>query len=293
MSVYDINGVELVNVYDKSGVELEQAYDIDGNPLMSIEPTQLKVMTYNVGGWYIGSGTNVPTSEKEAYYELQTGMIEDNDPDILFINEYLAQFCEDGTSALTMLQGLFPYVVTKTSGVYYGRAICSKYPLSNFTQHNFTAGTTSYYYDTANITIKGETITLVVLHLMVNPESSRYLQAQELCEFLKTLNAFIACGDYNTGISPDNGTDNTSSVNYEHYIKLFTDEGFHTVNCANNGFMVTCNDGVDGTGTDWVIDNIITSSDITVLSAYVDTTKLTDSISGKIDHMPLIATLQL
>ena len=107
------------NVY---GREIGAAYSVDG---MQIYPPvfNLKVMSYNVGGWYKGSGTNVPTAQKEQYLALQTGMIEDNDPDVLVIQEYLANFAADGTSALSLLQGLFPYVHVKTSGTYFGRAI--------------------------------------------------------------------------------------------------------------------------------------------------------------------------
>ena len=288
MSIFSLDGTQIDAAYDLDGEPLDSAYDYTGGVVWS---DSLKVMTYNVGGWYTGSGSNVPAAKKDQYYALQTGMIEDADPDILFINEYLAQFSADGTSALTMLQSLFPYVEAKTSGTYFGRAICSKYPITNYTQHSFTTGTTTYYYDSANVTINGKGITLVVLHLMVNPEADRYLQAQELLAYLLTLDSFIAAGDYNTGISPDYGTDNTESTPYQHYIKLFTDEGFHVANGGDFGFFVTCNDGVDGAGTDWDIDNIITSSDITITSAHVDTTKLTDGLQDKTDHMPLIATV--
>lgn len=296
MSIYDSAGSQIYSAYNKNGVGLQVAYGADGSEVFSGEPTpktSLKVMTYNVGGWYIGSGSNVPAAEKDVYYALQTGMIRGNDPDVLFINEYQANFSADGTSALTMLQSLFPYVVAKTGGPYHGRAICSKFPISNYTQHNFSSGNQSCYYDTAKITVDGKKISLVVTHLTPNPASDQHLQIQELADYLKTLNSFIAAGDYNTGISPTNNTDNVGSTQYQYSIKTFTDNGFHTANCGDFGFLVTCNDGVDGSGANWDIDNIITSADIDILSASVDTTKLTDSISGKIDHMPLIAELAI
>ena len=290
--IYDITGNALASAYDIDGQSLSEAYDIDGNEVWSSTPI-LKVMTYNVGQWYIGDGNIVPTAKDSEYYNLQNGIIQRADADILFINEYRDSFSSTRT-AQSLLSQYFPYIEARngTSG-YMGRAICSKYPLSNYTTHNFTSGTTTYYYDSANITVNGKNITLVVLHLMVNPEADRYLQAQELCNYLKTLDTFIAGGDYNTGMSPDYGTDNNESTAYAHYVKLFTDEGFHTANFGSSGFLVTCNDGVDGSGIDWDIDNIITSADINILSAYVDTAKLTDGIHEKTDHMPLIATVQI
>lgn len=252
----------------------------------------MKVMTYNVGQWYIGNGSNVPSTLDEDFYNLQNGIIERADADILFINEYRDPFSSAGRTAKSVLSPYFPYIEArnKSSG-YMGRAICSKYPLSNYITHNFTKGSASYYYDSAEITVGGKTVTLVVLHLMVNPEANRYLQAQELCDYLKTLDSFIAGGDYNTGISPDYGSDNVNSTAYAHYVKLFTDEGFHSANYNTDGFLITCNDGVDGTGENWMIDNIITSSDISILSAYVDDAKLQDKMGVKTDHMPLIADL--
>lgn len=292
MSIYNINGEALVNAYSIDGINLQYAYNIEGQQVFPSETT-LRVMTYNVGQWYIGDGNIVPSAKDSEYYNLQNGMIQRANADILFINEYRNNISSSRT-AESMLSQYFPYIKTKNgSSGYTGRAICSKYPLSNYTVRNFVNGNTGNYYDSAQITVNGKTITLCVVHLMVTSEPDRYLQAQELCSFLNTQDTFIAGGDYNTGMSSDRGNDNTESTAYEHFVKLFTDEGYHTANFDQFGFMTTCNDGVDGAGTDWDLDNIITSADINILSAYVDTTKLTDEIHDKTDHMPLIATLQI
>lgn len=294
MSVYGKTGNPLQSVFTIGGQLLTASFAKDGTQVFPDEPQpseSIKVMTYNVGQWYIGTATNVPADKDAEYYTLQNGMIATANPDILFLCEYFDQFSKTGRTAASMLDQYFPYRVNYGGGSgYMGRAICSKYPLSNYTRHNFTAGNTQYYYDSAEVTIDGQTITLVVLHLMTNPESSRYLQAQELLAYLKTLGTFIAAGDYNTGISPDYGSDNTESAVYAHYIKLFTDEGFHVANCGDFGFLTTC---IDGSDYRWDIDNIITSADIVITSAHVDTTKQTDSIADKIDHMPLIAELNI
>ena len=286
MGIYNISGQEILSAYDKDGSTLLNAYDKNG-VVVYTAGTRIKVTTYNVGQWYIGNNSNVPADKDEQFYELQNGILQRADADILFINEYRTPFSASGRTALSVISPYFPYIETRneTSG-YMGRAICSKYSLSNYTVHTFTSGTSGYYYDSAEIEINGKQITLVVLHMMTNPEESRYLQAQELLAYLKTLDTFIAGGDYNTGISPNNGTDNVNSTPYAHYVKLFTDEGFHISN-FNPTFLTTCNDGVNGTGTNWMIDNIITSADITSLSAYVDTAKLSANLGVKTDHMPL------
>lgn len=297
MSIYDSAGSQIYSAYNKNGVGLQVAYGADGSEVFSGEPTpktSLKVMTYNVGGWYIGSGTNVPADEDAQYYALQNGMIQRANADVLFLCEYWDTFSKTGRTALSMLSQYYPYIEARGgSGGYFGRAICSKYPIASYTTHNFSSGNQSYYYDTAKITVDGKKVSLVVTHLTPNPASDQHLQIQELADYLKTLNSFVAAGDYNSGISPTNNTDNVESTQYQYSIKTFTDNGFHTANCGDFGFLVTCNDGVDGSGANWDIDNIITSADIDILSASVDTTKLTDSISGKIDHMPLIAELAI
>ena len=57
MSIYDINGLELSAAFKKTGDALNGAFSIDGT---QVYKKSLRIMQYNVGGWYDGSGTNVP-----------------------------------------------------------------------------------------------------------------------------------------------------------------------------------------------------------------------------------------
>jgi endonuclease/exonuclease/phosphatase family metal-dependent hydrolase len=284
--IYNKNGNVLLNAYDKVGSGLSVAYDKTGNVVFSSEPNQLKIMEYNVGQWYIGDGNAVPTAKKEAYYNLQTGIIEDNDPDILLINEYYGNFCTDGTSALTILQSLFEFVHVVTSGTYYGRAICSKYPISNYTQRLFT-GESKRYYDTCTITINSIPVTVCVTHFDPNSLAKREAEVAELISYLEQQTRFICCGDYNTLDCKD-----TSGADYTAIIEPLLNAGFHCANCTDFGFLETYSDQPTGTWTG-CLDNIVTSANIDILSASVDTTKLHDGLADKTDHMPIIATVQL
>ena len=67
MAIYNKDGQNIASLYDKNGSDLSQAYDLNGNIIYMSEPTTIKVMSYNVGNWYIGSGTNVPTDKKSIY----------------------------------------------------------------------------------------------------------------------------------------------------------------------------------------------------------------------------------
>lgn len=284
--IYGINGNQIYGAYGNSGLPLNVAYSKNGSQIYPDGPVALKVMTYNVGGWYIGSGTNVPAEKKSQYYALQTGMIESNNPDVLVIQEYLANFSDDGTSALTMLQGLFPYVHVKTSGTYFGRAVCSKYPITDYVERTYTAES-SRYFDSCTITFAGTPVTFVNTHLGLTQEN-RNSEIQQLIAYLQTLNRFIACGDFNTGITPTSA--NTESTAYIINVKPFIDAGFKTANFGSFGFLLTCVDRINE--THYYLDNAYMSSNITINDVYVDDTKLTDLVDDQIDHMPLIATVE-
>ena len=282
--IYGKDGTQLFSAYDKSGVSLQSAYDVDGDLVFSSGGIGLKTMTYNCGQWYVGGGDNVPADKDAAYYALQSGMIQNANADVLFINEYWKVMSKTGRTALSMLQQYFPYIHEQggNSG-YFGRCICSKYPITQYTVHNYS-NEANRYYDSCVISVDGVEITLVVTHLAT--DSKRNTQITELISFLSGLNRFICAGDFNP-LTISNGT-TTEAEDYTNIIVPLLNAGFHCANCSTD-FMYTYNDNT------WngCLDNIVTSSNIQIESAYVDTTKLTDSIVDKVDHMPLIAELAI
>ena len=98
--VYTCDGLALPHAFDYIGNNVNHIYDINGNLL----PNLLKIMTYNVGEWYIGDGTNVPAEDDQIYYDLQNGMIATQNPDILFIQEYWKVFSQTGRTAKSLLE---------------------------------------------------------------------------------------------------------------------------------------------------------------------------------------------
>lgn len=283
MSIYDINGNVLHAAYNYEGQTISKAYDIVSDVVFPDTPTSIKVMTYNVGQWYTGGGDNVPADKDAAYYALQNGMISANNPDVLLIEEYWKVFSKTGRTALSMLQQYFPYIHEQGgySG-YYGRCICSKYPISNYTIHNYS-NNAQRYYDSCEITINGVPITFVVTHFDTDT-AKRAANVQEIIPYLQTLDRFVLGGDLNTFPCAS-----TEDSDYIAILLPLLNAGFHISNCGDFGFLTTYWDGT------WSgrLDNIVTSSNITITDAYVDETKLSDAIGDKIDHMPLIATLQI
>lgn len=286
--LYDIAGDAIRSIFDAGGQSLNRAYDISGSLLFPDNPIAIKAMTYNCGQWYYGGGDNVPADKDAAYYALQNSMIQNANADVLFIEEYWKVMSKTGRTALSMLQQYFPYVHEQggNSG-YYGRCICSKYPISNYTIHTYSDNN-QRYYDSCVISVDGVEITLVVTHLAT--DSKRNAQITELITFLSGLERFICAGDFNT--LSITGTVTTEAADYTNIIVPLLNAGFHCANCSNYGFLVTYSDEPTGTYVG-CLDNIITSNNIQILSASVDTTKLTDGLTEKTDHMPLIAELSI
>ena len=286
--IFDKNGNALNAVYDKSGSELMQAYDANGDVCYTKTGIPLRVMEYNAGQWYIGTTSNVPSDKDAEYYALQNGMISNADADILIICEYRDQFSQSGRTAESMLSQHFPYRVNYGGGgAYMGRAICSKYPITNFTQHLYTnrPSTSNNYYDSCTVTVSGIPVTVIVTHL--STQDIRHDEIEELIDYLETLDRFICAGDFNTLYAR-----NTDGSDYQPMIVPLINAGFNLSNCDDFGFFDTYYDS-DGDTITWrgCLDNIVTSSNIEISDVAVDDTKLSDSIVEKIDHIPLIADL--
>lgn len=281
--IYNKNGTALSSAYSVSGQSLQSAYDVDGNIVFQKD---IKVCTYNVGGWYIGSGTNVPADEDSAYYALQNGMIGSIDADILCLEEYWGVFSRTGRTALSLLNQYYPYIQSAGGTTQYmGRAICSKYPIINYTQHTFSGETR--YYDCAEINISGETVYVFVTHLHPSDPTTRIAEAVELFNFIQSqgYQKYIVCGDFNSNLF-----DPMTEVNLAIY-KQFLDVGCTLANDGVFGILNTaCN------SSDWseafAIDNIICSDAFSIESVQTDLTKTTDSIVEKIDHIPLYAVIK-
>ena len=202
MAIYNKGGALLDRAYAVGGSELSAAYDIGGVQVFP-EGTHLRICTYNVGQWYLGTKDNVPANLDEAYYALQNGMISSIDADILCLEEYWDQFSKAGRTAVSMLGQYYDYIETKNGSAndYYGRAICSKYPILSYTSHNYTVDALRYF-DEAKVSIEGTDVYVFVTHLSSSSSTYRAQQATELLEFIEANNKmpYIICGDFNSNL---------------------------------------------------------------------------------------------
>ena len=289
MSIYNKDGIQLLSAYDVDGNELINAYDVDGNLIFHKDAGLIKVCSYNVGGWYIGSGTNVPANLDSAYYELQNGTIHEINADILCIQEYWSVFSKTGRTAQSLLEQYYPYIHTADgSATYTGRAICSKYPIESYTVHTFSGE--SRYYDHAVINVGGIQINVFVTHLHPSSSTTKVAEATELCNYIKSqgYERYIICGDFNSNLY-----DPMSEWNIAIY-KQFLDEGCTIANDGAFGILNTACNSADWENDAFAIDNIIVSDAFTFESVSTDLAKITNSTvlaDGKIDHVPLYAVI--
>ena len=286
MAVYNLNGTEIQNIYNKSGNKISQAYDKSGNPL--IGDSVLKVMQYNVGQFYIGDGNVIPTELKSTYSTLQTTIFNNHNPDICLMQESPRIFCADGTLSDDFLSTWFNQFASSRGGInYQAHRIATKgYTISNYQEIEFTHPYGNYPgYETCTMSINGHNILFVNTH-MTTSQSEQESQCADILNAVSNAEYFIICGDFNTVISSLSDTD------YINCIKPFVDAGYNTANCGSFGILSTYYATADPDASyKPATDQIIVSSNITIQDAYVDTTKLTDGIDAKIDHLPLIAEL--
>ena len=300
MAVYDADGNQLFTVYDADGNALSTAYDADGNVVFRAQGINLKVMTYNVGGWYNGTGQSVPAAYDAQYYALQNGILQRNDPDILCINEYRTQFTTGGRTAQSVLSPYFQYIEERQGSTgYYGHAICSKYPILSYTENQY-ANDQARYYGKAVINVNGTYVNVIVTHLSTDGDL-RPAQSSELLAYAQTLDNAIVCGDFNLHCkSKDYYYSLTGMYEWQVGYKQWVDADF---NMANNddefGFIGTWWNPTDVEERHgwWSLDNIIVSPNISINNVYADMTKSTDPITSDpnwlIDQTPLIAEITI
>lgn len=287
MAIYDVNGNSIALAYGLDNTLLGIIYDVNGDIVFS--PNTIKVMEYNVGQYHIGSGSLMPASEKETYADLQTTIFNNHNPDICLMQEATTNFCADGTIADDFLSTWFDTFRTSRGSIpYQGHKVATNgYSIVDYTDVPFINAVGNYpAYETFYITLNGKSVFFVNTHMSTN-QTYQVAQCMEVLDAVSDKEYFVICGDFNTVI--------TSALNEEDYtdcIKPFLDAGYADANCGKFGVFPNYYATSDPNASyKPATDHIIVSSNIKIVNAYVDTTKLTDDIDDKIDHVPLIAEL--
>lgn len=283
MSIYNINGSQVNNAYAKDGSELSQAYDINRNPLI---PKAFRVMSYNVGSW-TAFGRKATSENQETWYTLQNSIIATEDTDFLGIQEYYSKIGNYNVSE--MLGQYYPYLfAVDWVSTKAGRAIASKYPTTNAREINFQNQNGEIRsYLIGDVAIKGKTVKFLTAHLALD-NATIALQIGELLDTVKSFDYWILTGDFNINFS------GAQSEGYNILIKPFLDAGYNVANGDKFGFIPTFSTKKPGDESDWrYLDNIMCSPNIDITNVYVNRQKITEHVGYDIDHLPLIAEMEI
>ena len=284
MAIYNVQGNNLSACYSQTGSELNKAYNVNGSQIWTKTSTGIKVATYNVGDWGWGAGLIAP-EYKSDYLALQNTIFTNIDADICALQEWNVNFCTDGTLSSVVTSEYFDYL----NGTGYW-AIGSNIAFSSFNAYNYsTVSVSGDYakYEKAYFNIGGIQVCLFNVHFDTD-QTKQEAQCSEILTLANQENYVIICGDFNTVI------ESLSDTDYTTMIKPFIDDGYTDANCGAFGIFQTYYRTADPSDSyKPATDHIIVSSNITITNAYIDTTKLTDGLSQKIDHIPLVAELSI
>lgn len=282
MAIYDINGNNLTEAYAPNGISLNSAYDKNGNIVFT---SRLTVMTYNVQ-WF----TRINSQQA-----MQQKIISDYDADIIGVQELSQNGVIPSLGQLVFAD--YQYQQLSNHKNYMG--MMSKLPLSNIVIADYETQDpedASRYNETraymmADITFGGKVITWINTHLCYLTTAPKYAQMAELFDIAEQKEYCIITGDFN------NTASSVSDNDYINMFKPYVDAGYNLANCSPSaGFTKTCSDLTTATTTADLInpcDSIITSGNIDIVDVVFDTTKFSYLNGDPIDHIPVIAELQI
>lgn len=290
MAIYNVAKSELYESRSVNGSETSNAYDVSGNVVFTKSGSiNLRVMSYNVQ-WFTNLNADV---------DVQDEAFGTQAPDIVGMQE-MSQ-----GSGYPSIDGIPANIYLNRKGFSYVNmvtrmvnkvALASKYPVTDFREIPYTNyGSQLRSYLKCYISIGGKRIAFYNTHLEpYHGETQiaiRASQAQQLLADIATEDTFILTGDFNTDLCFD-----VSGTDYINVVKPMIDAGYNVANANPNrdGFMPTWSDSSDFSSNLYVLDNIITSSDIAMNTVWRDMYKITHNPNNYgIDHVPIIADLEI
>ena len=238
----------------------------------------LTVMTFNVQYF---SGIN-------ASPEILDSIFTQYNPDIVGMQEYGAAAAVDGVDSQTFIRRYWDY--TEVGGT---NLVASKMALNDPETVYYADYTEPRCYQKMYVAVGGRRIAVFNTHLdydyLGSPETPKVKQIKALFDAVAREEYFIILGDFNTVCS------STADPDYINMIKLFVDAGYHCANCSDqHGFYGTWTDGTTDANGSWEqTDNVVTSPNIIIKEVVIDRTKITANTGLTIDHLPIVARLDV
>lgn len=285
MGVMNLSG-QLVELSKLNGYPISDAFSAGGvllNPVQ--DELKLTLMSYNCGGYYLGSGTNVPTDYMTQFEQILRTIVSNNDCDVMCIQEHHHNFSGDVTAESILSDYYDSFFENGGDTQYGGRLTATRKAVSSNSYWSFSKQSVQGNCLEIVINVAEKDIHILSVHLDWQDQSRQELQAQELIQWASDKEYFVICGDFNSvcyGIY---------DLDYLTVIKPFLDAGYNSVNCAKFGFIPTFYmEGDSGDGSS--LDQIITSSNITIRKVWTDKIKYGNpDIGERVDHLPLCAEL--
>lgn len=237
----------------------------------------LKVMTYNVQ-WF---------TKINSQLSMQKEIFDRNEAQIIGLQE----LSTDGKVNRVGKAALAGYPILCLSDHKNYLGIASQYVLKNIRSHDFKHqdpedmarhGETRAYI-TARLEIGGKTVTLINTHLCYLTPDVKYQQMKEIFDVAMRHKCVIITGDFNC------------FGEYEQMYRQFVAAGFRLADCdakVTKTWTEKPNPKYLGQFT-YPTDNIIVSPNIRIKKVRYDKTKLKYPDGNPMDHIPIVATLQI
>ena len=181
-----------------------------------LDATSIKVATWNIGHFSIGKNTNTKLGDatfRESYNSYCDYLYGRINADLITVNEYSAMFTPSYRAKDTIFNR-YPTQFEGTQYRYSCNALFSRLPVDGLRmqryacnqtakiEHTNLIAATDYYYLQGQITLGGESVTVVTAHLAFdntkNPDTVCLDQIDELIRKLSDYERVLLMGDWNT-----------------------------------------------------------------------------------------------
>lgn len=285
MSSVNVSG-KLIDLHTLAGNAVTDARSYDGRQIDQVPLSNVfTLMSYNCGGYYLGTGTNVPTDKKSQFEAILRTIVHNNNCDVMCVQEHHHNFSGDVTAESILSDYYASFFENGGDTQYGGRLTATNKTVSSSSHWSFSQQSAQGNCLETVISIAGKEVHILSVHLDWQNQARQELQAQELLNWASEKEYFVICGDFNSVCFGDTDTD------YLTVIKPFLDAGYHCANCSSFGFIPTFYmEGNSGDGSS--LDQIITSGNIRIHRVWTDQTKRGNAEVGEsVDHLPICAEL--
>lgn len=284
MGIVNLHG-EQIEIVRFNSYPIFDAFSINDTLLNPVKDNlRLTLMTYNCGGYYLGTGTSVPTDYVTQFEEILRS-IATNNCDVMCIQEHHHYFSDDITAESILSDYYDSFFENGGDTGFGGRLTATRKTVSSSTCWSFSQQSNQGNCLETVINIPEKDVHILSVHLDWADQARQESQVQELIKWASDKEYFVICGDFNS-VCYD-----VHDLDYISVIKPFLDLGYNSANCSRFGFIPTFY-VVGNLANGSSLDQIITSNNITIRKVWTDKIKYGNSYVGdRVDHLPLCAEL--